>query len=109
MNLINKIKDELSENFYLLIMITGIWITLICLFLFIKIYVTNLTPNVTIVTPIAEKFWDLITAAVQFLLALVYIVGGLYIWYKIIKIYFWRRMKKSGQVKEEKNDIIIEE
>ncbi|MHA1269235.1 MAG: hypothetical protein ACTSPY_05555 [Candidatus Helarchaeota archaeon] len=107
MNIKNH-KEKIIDNLYLVLIIVGIWLTLIGLFIFVKIYVTNLTPNVIIITPIAEKFWDFITAGVQFLLTVVYILGGLYFWYRVIKLYFWKRMKKSGQFEDEKNNIISE-
>ncbi|MHA1231974.1 MAG: hypothetical protein ACTSRP_14460 [Candidatus Helarchaeota archaeon] len=104
-----NLKDIIMDNFILCLMIIGIWLTLMGLFVFVKIYVANLSPNVIIITPFQQKIWDLITGGVQFILTLVYIFGGLYVWYRVIRLYFWRRMKKSGQYENEEDDIIIKD
>ena len=102
---IKKIVDRILENIYLLIIIIGIWLTLIGLFIFIKIYIVPLAP----ISPLSGNLWDLITSGVQFFLTVVYCLGGLYVWYRIIKMYFWRKMEKSGQIKEETAKIIDKE
>jgi type II secretory pathway component PulF len=79
-------------------MMTGIWLTLIVLFVFIKIYVVPLAP----ISPLSGYLWDLITAGVQVLITGFYCLGALYVWFRLIKTYFWRKMKKSTQVENEK-------
>lgn len=101
-NILKKLLKMIYDNFYLLLMMTGIWLTLIVLFVFIKIYVVPLAP----ISPLSGYLWDLITAGVQALIAVFYCLGALYIWFRLIKTYFWRRMKKSGQVENNEDKVI---
>ncbi|MBD3227466.1 MAG: hypothetical protein GF329_04685 [Candidatus Lokiarchaeota archaeon] len=107
-NIIEKIKKSYKkflDNLFLILIITGIWLTLIGLFVFVKIYVVPLTP----ISPLSGRWWNLITSGVQVLLTVFYCIGGLYVWYRIIKTYFWRIMRKSSQTEEKPKDVIINE
>lgn len=62
--------------------------------LFLKVYVGPLTPISSIYNYLDPSLVNLLTGMVQVLLAAGYFAIWLYLWYRLIRMYFWRTIKK---------------
>ncbi len=101
MSLFSGIKEKLKifltdlrRNLGLLVIISIIWLMLLFGILFFKIYVGPLEPIPSIYNYFDSTFVNLMTGTVQVLLAGSYVLIWLYLWYKLIQMYFWRTIKK---------------
>ena len=101
MSLFSSIKEKLKtfltdlrRNLGLLVIISIIWLMLLFGILFFKIYVGPLQPIPSIYNYFDSTLVNLITGAVQVLLAGSYVLIWLYLWYRMIRMYFWRTVKK---------------
>ncbi|MHA1132435.1 MAG: hypothetical protein ACTSQQ_16730, partial [Candidatus Helarchaeota archaeon] len=102
--IIEKLKQffsDLKRNRELLVIITIIWLMLLFGILFLKIYVGPLQP-ISSLPGILEQLWpghgqllsNLFTSIIQVMLAVSYVGIWLYLWYRMIRMYFWRTIKK---------------
>ncbi|MFX1293967.1 MAG: hypothetical protein ACFFD2_03770 [Promethearchaeota archaeon] len=101
MGIISEIKDKLKtfisdlrNNLGLLVIITLFWIMLIFGILFLKVYVGPLAPHPGIYTYLDPILVDLLTSMVQVLISGSYVLIWLYLLYRLIRMYFWRNIKK---------------
>ena len=86
--------SDLRRNLGLLIIITIIWVMLLFGIVFLKVYVGPLAPISTIYSYLDANLVNLLTAGVQVLLAASYVGIWLYLWYRLVRMYFWRTVKK---------------
>lgn len=101
MGIISGIKEKLKiflsdirKNLGLLIIITIIWVMLIFGIVFLKVYVGPLQPISTLSNYLDPVLVNLLTQVVQALLGGSYVLIWLYLWYRMVRMYFWRTMKK---------------
>jgi hypothetical protein len=102
MNIIGAIKNKLKillsdlrRHLGLIFIITFIWILLLIGIVFLAIYVGPLEAGSIIYTYIHEVwFIDLMTGVVQVGMAGTYVLVWLYIWQRMVRMYFWRTIEK---------------
>ncbi|NVM29860.1 MAG: hypothetical protein HWN65_13530 [Candidatus Helarchaeota archaeon] len=103
--IINKIKEILSDlrrNFGLIAIIGLIWIMFLIGILFLYVYIggENFQPKGTFVTfmtglGFSSTFIAFLTESIQGFIAAMYIVILLFFWLRMVRMYFWRTVKKS--------------
>ena len=112
-DIINNIKaflKDLRRHLGILIIIFLIWILLLIGFFFLKVYLGPLQPDANFVLfltglGIPMSIIDLLTGMVQIFIAAIYILMWLYLWHRLIRMYFWRTaMKYNPPLNNESNE-----
>lgn len=106
-DILNKVKiflSDLRKNLGLLFIIGIIWILLILGILFLKIYVGNLTPIPEFANNFSPYFVSFVTGVVKVGIAGIYVLIWLYIWHRMVRMYFWRTAKKYLSVEDNNNN-----
>ncbi|NVM55393.1 MAG: hypothetical protein HWN66_16925 [Candidatus Helarchaeota archaeon] len=110
-DIINKIKvlvSDLKKNFELLVIISVMWLLALIGILFLKVYVGPLKPLPSfeaflISLGFSQTFVDLLNGMVQVFIAAIYGLLWLYLGHRIVRLYFWRTIKKNTPPAENKN------
>lgn len=85
--------------------ITVIYFIIIAIVLLYFLYISQLVNPPGRVGPL----WDLITSGVKLLIPGVSVLGWLYFWNLLIRMYFWRTVKTSNAGAEEEEEDTPEE
>ncbi|MHA1264813.1 MAG: hypothetical protein ACTSRS_06205 [Candidatus Helarchaeota archaeon] len=101
-DLIAKIKTfitDLRKHFGLLLIITLIWLMLLIGIVFLKVYIGPLEPDPGFVNFLqnlgfSSSAISLLTGFVQVTIAAIYVLLWLYLWHRLVRMYFWRTAKK---------------
>ena len=101
MDIIGEIKSKLKllisdlrRHLGLIFIISIIWVLLLIGILFLAIYVGPLQPLPEITLYLDPYFVALITGAVKVAMAGMYVLVWLYIWHRMVRMYFWRTIDK---------------
>lgn len=111
-DIVNKVKillKDLRRHLGILIIIFLIWILLLIGFFFLKVYVGPLQPDTNFVLfltglCIPMSIINLLTGMVQVFIAAIYVLMWLYLWHRLIRMYFWRTIMKYNPPTNEKSD-----
>ncbi len=111
--IINKIRvfiSDLKRNFGLLVIIITIWIVFLVGILFLYVYIgETFAPRDSFINFMVRHGFNsnfvigLFTQVVQGFIGAMYVLFWLLLWQRLVRMYFWRTIKKSEPSTKQKD------